>query len=617
MDSTYPHHTRRLFVLLLVLALVRGLIYATIVPLWHAADEANHAEYVLFILRENQLPQRGSVAASLRREILASLWENDGGTAIPGLTPGALLGDIPPPIPGPSEFPHPPGYYLLLATVLRPLAHHDVTMLAYAARLASVFLGVISIGVAILSARTLFVGQPWSLWAAPILVLFIPAHTFSTSTINNDQLAEVVISVFFYLWILAFKMGLSWGKVIGLVGITLIGLFTKRTTAISVPLSLVAVTMLANRRLSKAQMRLRWGIPLALMASLVCVGVVSLHPEAVAGWYSSTGNVSQVSQVSKNGKHSMRLVVDPANEGLVGAYQVLPSQALEMLRGKKVSFGAWVRGDSGSRVQLQILARRHQYQRDVAVTDEWQFYQVVGEIDQDASELRMVITAQASSPAEVYVDDLSLLTADSVEQSFLYNSSAESSAWTLRPWAKSLIAKLKWLRLNPNVVQSVLDVRETWRFRDILVGIVDNLFKLFWAVFGVREVYVGRIWFQLLTIVHLFAGVGLVRAWRRRHRSESPASHWQVELLSFALLAVIVAVIAAIARGYPLGTMRFVPAGRYLYVITVPYSLLMVTGIGSWIPRRYHSLAIIATMVMLVSFDALCMFYYIIPRWYG
>ena len=56
---------QRLLVLLLVLAFVRGLLYIAIIPLWHAADEANHTEYVLFILRENQLPRPGAVAVAI------------------------------------------------------------------------------------------------------------------------------------------------------------------------------------------------------------------------------------------------------------------------------------------------------------------------------------------------------------------------------------------------------------------------------------------------------------------------------------------------------------------------------------------------------------------------
>ncbi len=617
-DLTHPHHTQRLFVFLLAVALVRGLMYAVAIPLWHASDEANHTEYVLFILWENRLPQPGDVAADVRREILASLWEDERTAPVTHSSPGALLGETPPSIPGPSEFSHPPIYYLFIATLLRPLAHHGVTTLAYAARLGSVLLGVTSLGLTILAARAFFSRRPWAVWAIPVLVLFIPAHTFSNSTINNDQLAEVVMSVFFYLWVLAFQKGLSWRKAFALIGIALIGLYTKRTTAISVPLILVGAIIVAGRRLSGADRRWRWGILLALVAVGVCLAVVALDSEAVAGWY-ATGNVSRSNHVNKSGEHSMHLAVDPVDKNLDRAtvYQVLPPQALEIVRGKEVTFGLWTKGNQDAKIQLGIGDGSHWYQKSVTGTDDWQFHQIRGVVGQNAPELRMWMAAQASASADVYVDDLSLLVTHGDGQNVLYNGSAEKSAWMLRPWVKALAAKLEWLRLDPNGVQSVLDVGESWRFRDILVGIVDNLFKLFWATFGVRQVYVGQMWFYLLAVVHLFAGVGLVRAWIRHCRAESHIPRWLVEFLLFALLSAIVAVFAAIARGYPLGSMRFVPAGRYLYVVMVPYAFLMVTGIGSWIPRRYHSLAVVAATVMLVSFDALCMFYYVIPQWYG
>jgi len=607
---------RHLFALLLVLALIRGLIYAVVVPLWHAADEVNHAEYVMFILRERRLPQPGDAVPELRRDLLASLVESDVSASQRGFTGGDLLSDAPPAIPGPSEFLHPPTYYLIEALALWPLAHHDVMTQAYVARIVSMLIGMATLRMVILSARLLFSEQPWLMLGIPLLVLFIPAHTFTNSTINNDQLAELVMSVFFYLWLLIFKSGLSAGRIVGVIIITLIGLFTKRTTAISVPLSLVALLILASRRLENVKRWHWWSICLGLTIGVVCLGAAILHPGAVAGWYASSAKGASLSSFkAKSGEHSMHLSLGPGRES-ISIYQVLPPQTVEALQGEEVSFGVWINGDKDAVVLLQISDGSHNYREVAEVTANWQFHKVSGFIDPNASELLVTVVVYGTQSADAYCDDMFLRKTNGDGENYLYNGSAERATWRLRPWVTDLLSKHQLLRLDPNIVQAVLDVEGSWPFRSILADSADNLFKLFWAVFGVREVYVSPLWYRILVITHLVSAAGLVLAWIRGHQRKNMVTRWQVESLCFCLIALIVTATVALIRGYPLGSMRFVPAGRYLYVAIVPYAISFVVGIASWIPRRYHPLALIVGAIALFCFDSLCLIYYIIPQWY-
>ncbi|MBC7251258.1 MAG: glycosyltransferase family 39 protein, partial [Anaerolineae bacterium] len=376
------------------------MIYSIVIPLWHAADEVNHAEYIMFIVRERRFPQPGEAIPELRRDLWASLIES--GIPTSQLVEGALLSETPPPIPGPSEFRHPPAYYVLEAMSLWPLVHHDVMIQAYAARIVSMLLGTLTLGVIVLSARTLFPEQPWLTLGVPLLVLFIPAHTFTNSTINNDQLAELLMSVFFYLWLLIFRSGVSAGLIAGVISVTALGLFTKRTTVLSVPLSLVALLILASRHLEHAKRWLRWTVFWGLIIGAIGLGTAALHRGAVASWYtSSPEGTSLSSSPVKSGKHSMQLTLVPGRKSIT-VYQVLPPQAVEALQGEKVSFGVWTSGSEDTNIQLQVSDGNHNYRKEAESTTDWQLHEVTRLIDPNASELRVTITVRSSSPVSVY-----------------------------------------------------------------------------------------------------------------------------------------------------------------------------------------------------------------------
>ena len=64
---------RRLFLLLLLLTLVRGIIYASVAPPWQHHNEPTHFEYASLIVKRRALPQSGDYDLEMRREIAASM----------------------------------------------------------------------------------------------------------------------------------------------------------------------------------------------------------------------------------------------------------------------------------------------------------------------------------------------------------------------------------------------------------------------------------------------------------------------------------------------------------------------------------------------------------------
>jgi len=78
--------------------------------------------------------------------------------------------------------------------------------------------------------------------AVPAFVAFLPMHTFITSSVNNDSLAELLASLVILSLFRILKGGLSWQRVMNVACLLASGLLTKRTTTFTIPL--VALTII-------------------------------------------------------------------------------------------------------------------------------------------------------------------------------------------------------------------------------------------------------------------------------------------------------------------------------------------------------------------------------------
>ncbi len=270
-------------VLLLALAMVRGVIYSSVVPLWQAPDEPSHFEYVKLILERRSLPQEGDIFPSVSREIVASMIEQDVGRYQPAafVPPEARIAPQPPDIPGPSQLSHSPSYYLLNALLLAPLEEQDVATQAYAARLVSVALSTLVVLVAFLTARELFPKEPFLTLGIPTLVLFIPAHTFMTSTINNDHLAELICSLFVYLSVRSFKCGISFWSSLSLGLLIPLGIWTKSSALVMIPFAGAGLLLSLPGRIASRSRAWRWAF-LGLVVAMG-VGIIAMAVDFRAG----------------------------------------------------------------------------------------------------------------------------------------------------------------------------------------------------------------------------------------------------------------------------------------------------------------------------------------------
>jgi hypothetical protein len=194
-----------------LLALLAGFMlcaatYSIAAPLWEASDESEHFQYIVYLLREHTLPSR-----------------------LPSIQPG-----------GNNEANQPPLYYLLVAPVAAGLdlsdavrirlnpqmgwegdpagiaatAHlldegwpyHGAFLAAHRVRLLSTLLGAVTILLTYAIASACTANRRTALLAAALLAL-LPGFIFTSATIDNDALANVLGALLLLIAVQANQLG--------------------------------------------------------------------------------------------------------------------------------------------------------------------------------------------------------------------------------------------------------------------------------------------------------------------------------------------------------------------------------------------------------------------------
>jgi hypothetical protein len=223
----------RVLHLLLALALVRGLIYVSVVPPWQHHDEPGHVEYVEYMARHHRPPTRETMDIALRHEIVASMQQHRFATYQPTWSPPKdetqLLAWDAIPLP---QFRHPPLYYLLGAGLLSVLPSGAIEAHLYALRLMSVVLNILLLLIAVSTVSCLLPGRKEILYGVLLFIIFLPAYSDISTAANNDVLANLLFTGLTYLLIRQVIRGPSWPLGLAIVCVFSLGLVTKRTTVV-------------------------------------------------------------------------------------------------------------------------------------------------------------------------------------------------------------------------------------------------------------------------------------------------------------------------------------------------------------------------------------------------
>jgi len=276
--STFFKRDRSWLLLLLGLTLVRGAIYALVIPPWQAPDEPGHFEFAWLIARLGRIPKKEDVSSAFEQELLASLYEWRYGDLIGRPLPEEMpfrLDDLPPQIfvrrGRTIRWERFSLAYAWQALFILPFLHQDLTFQLFAARFSSVLLNVGIVWLAWCTFQKLAPSRPSLGALMTSLVVFVPQHTFTNSSVGEGPLAEWMACLVLYSWVCLFHEGFGIWKAMGIVLGTLAGIWSKRTVLFLVPVDVgLAVWWLLRRP------RRLWSGSriLYLCAGLVLLGLV-------------------------------------------------------------------------------------------------------------------------------------------------------------------------------------------------------------------------------------------------------------------------------------------------------------------------------------------------------
>lgn len=240
--------------LIIVTYLIIGLLYAVKIPSWQVPDEPAHYNYIRYLAENYRFPvlQMGDYPHDYLEEIKGKHFP-------PEMSIEPLR----------YEFHQPPLYYILAAMVYKLFAGRLLPL-----RLLSVLLGCCLLWVAYHVVKEIFPDDEVLALGATAFVAFVPMHIAMTAAVNNDTLAELILAGILWMLVRYVKEGAEgtetrflessvpqtcpmastfdapgntgeWKNLvspfIGLGVLMGLGLLTKITTLVAIPLALVAV----------------------------------------------------------------------------------------------------------------------------------------------------------------------------------------------------------------------------------------------------------------------------------------------------------------------------------------------------------------------------------------
>ena len=195
--------------------LALGTAYAALTPKWEVPDEPAHYNYIAHLAENYSFPilQMGDYPHEYLEEIKAAKFPDHMSIA-----------------PIRYESYQPPLYYLLAAIVYKATGSLALNQQVVFLRLFSVALGCLLLLVAYRLVKEVFPSDEVLALATTAFVATVPMHIAMTAAINNDTLAELILSLLLLLAIKRLKDNIAPWRYTLLGGILLgLGLLTKTT----------------------------------------------------------------------------------------------------------------------------------------------------------------------------------------------------------------------------------------------------------------------------------------------------------------------------------------------------------------------------------------------------
>lgn len=238
------NHKSLLYIILL-LALVRGIIYASLVPPWQAPDEPAQFERVRASLSSVDWQSTSANAPSWYDDLIRSLftfnfWDFIDAPRLayePNLPANyylPLYNEIYEGLYG-SRF-----AFVLMGWPLFMVRNQDVALQLYLIRLNTVLMNVGIIFLAFLIVQTIFPDELFLTLGVPLLILFNPQHTHLLSTVNNGNLAELLATASLYFLVRGVGQGFNWQNILAILIFAIAAMWAK-ATAYFLPFAIATV----------------------------------------------------------------------------------------------------------------------------------------------------------------------------------------------------------------------------------------------------------------------------------------------------------------------------------------------------------------------------------------
>lgn len=559
--------------LLLLLGLAVGLTYVFLVPPWMHFDEPGHFEYTWLIANQEKWPEEGDYDQYMRREVAASLMEHrfDEYTVVSfGITqiyePVSLLI---------SQLGDQPLYYFFVSLPLRFVRRTDITLQLYISRLVSLLMFLATIWVSHRVARLIFGADHPISWMLPAFLIAIPSFVDIMTAVNNDVMAILAFSLFVWASVILLLRGFSPLRLLFLIFSVLLCYFSKSTTWLAIPLSFLVLALSIVRGKNR---KFVW---IGLVVLAIAGMVVSVDWKKTApSYFVHTGHDQQTFlRVSDEKTLPENHVIKHVGQSF---FQMISPEGLEQIKGKSVTFSAWIWADEETEIRFPIIDRVDL--EEIILSD--QKMQITTEPTQFSASFDMPTDGYAvwlsffgSKDTAVYWDEIVLKPDNPSEGprsnelesvNVVRNGSIEDGMPKSSDLVDGLLARVNQNFSTSQILQ-LFDYQSVgWYLRTD----ANVVFRGFWGHFGWGAVtLIGKFAYQALVVMSILFGLTSTVSILLRFRS-LPKS-----ILFLFLIIVILQLFMVVARGAGSWySRRYYPTARYFYPAILPLTTFLVYG---------------------------------------
>ena len=587
---------------ILLFALLHGVLYVFLIPIWWHHEEPGHFEYVWLIANRADVPQAGDYDNDLRRQIAESMFAS-GHENLFNVSPRSLNND-PIGIGGTAVGRNKVLYYWLASLPLRVLRGTSVLIQLYILRLFSVLFFLLSIwGTWLLIGELVNQRSPLR-WMVPLFMAALPGYLDNMTSVHDDVLGALVSIFFLWLSVRIIKGDYSPSTLIGWLFSIVLCFYSRDTT---VPLALLAVLVPLFALLKQKTVAT---LSISVLAAAIFLGPVFFRVQDASQWFAYPAtNLPTRIETDNAPFGEYALTISTADKGTHLGQSFSPS-TIKPLRKKTFTFGLWIWADKPTNLALPILEYRtpdgvkSTAAQTIKVTTTPQFYTSTFFIPYEAGHTWITLLPHfPDGKNQIYYDGMVLAEREfSSTPPEFDDEKLDKGSWDGERFSNQLLrnpsAEHAWLGftkasdifrirvyLDPALfLQTTLDSEGFGWFNKIATS---TLLQTFWGHGAGAEIpLLGHYSYKLLQLITLIAfGSFSGYAIKNRKKIISP------EALFITIISLVVWLLAFYRGTYWIfDWVPIVPYARYAYPAFVPVAIVLSSGIlfsSQWLSARF------------------------------